>query len=85
MLEQKVQVYAEDSQSLSQMGELWLVLALLYRSQGRWNESLTSAGVPMRVLSLLLIPAILSAEAALQNETKCYNPALVLQAHFRPP
>ena len=85
MLEQKVQVYAENSQSLSQMGELWLVLALLHRSQGRWKKSLISAGVPVRVLTLLRIHAILSAEAALQNETKCCNPALALKARFRPP
>lgn len=37
------------------------------------------------VCCLLLVHTILSAEAALQSETKCYNPALLLKAHFRPP
>ena len=28
---------------------------------------------------------VLSAQAALQSESKCYSPVLVLNAHFRPP
>lgn len=82
VLEQKGQVYAENPQSLSQMGQLWLVLALFIGVRQMEKKPHLCRG-PC-VLNLLLIHAILSVEDALQSNTKWGSPALVLKTLFRP-
>lgn len=65
MLEQRGQVYAENPRSLSQTGQLWLVLALFIGVREMEKTSHLCRGPCM--LNLLLIHAILSVEDALQS------------------